>query len=236
VDNSVEIVENPLSDLELANLQLGVFAKQPIPGQVKTRLTPPLSTREAAELYSVSLRETLTRCTAAGLAPILFYRGDHEYFATAFPELELVPQVAGDLGSRMGAAMRHLLSQAACQGAALIGSDSPDLPLALLGEAFATLGDTDCLVAPAADGGYVLIGMRRYYGELFEQIPWSSSGVLEATRRKAREGGVNYREIACWEDVDDLHSLHRLLKRSPWSQTARYAAKRLAEYFPGQAS
>ena len=234
MDNPVEIVENPLTDLELANLQLGVFAKQPIPGQVKTRLTPPLSSFEAAELYSVSLRETLMRCTSAGLAPVLFYSGEREYFASEFSGIELAPQVAGDLGSRLDAAMRHLLGQAACQGAVLIGSDSPDLPLTLLGEAFVTLKDADCLVAPAADGGYVLIGMRRYCGELFAQIPWSSPGVLEATRRKAQEGGLNYREIACWEDVDDLHSLHRLLKRSPWSQTARYAAKRLAEHFSGQ--
>jgi len=227
------MVENPSFDTELAYYRLGVFAKQPIPGRVKTRLTPPLSSAEAAELYLVSLRETLERCEAAGLAPVLFYSGERDYFRTAFPEIELVPQVSGDLGVRMTAALQFMLRKSACLGGVLIGSDSPDLPLDYLREAMAALAVHDCVVAPAADGGYVLIGMRHLCGELFKRIPWSSSGVLEATRRRAERIGLSYHEISAWDDVDDLHSLHRLLKRSPLSKTAQFAARRLARHFPG---
>lgn len=234
VDNSVETVENPFSGTKLDNFHLGVFAKQPIPGQVKTRLTPPLSSSEAAELYEVALAETLARCQAAGLAPVLFYAGDRSYFVKTFAGVELAPQASGDLGCRLHDAMSRLLGNSACRGAALIGSDSPDLPIAVLQEAFTALQSCDCVIAPAGDGGYVLIAMRRLCGELFEGIPWSSSDVLATTRRKAQHGGLSYREVSGWEDVDDLHSLHRLLKRSPDSRTARFAARRLAEHFAGR--
>lgn len=234
MDKPVEIVENPIFDAGLAAYRLGIFAKQPVPGQVKTRLSPPLSAAEAAELYAVSLRETLDRCQAAGLAPVLFYAGDRDYFQATFPGVELLPQVDGDLGRRMHDALRQLLAPATCRGAALIGSDSPDLPLEVLRGAFAALATHDCVVAPATDGGYVLIAMRRLCRELFEQVPWSSSEVLMVTRSKARQAGVRYQEIPGWEDVDDLPSLHRLLKRSPRSQTARFAARHLARLFPVQ--
>lgn len=234
VDKSVEMVENPRFDAGLAGYRLGIFAKQPVPGQVKTRLTPPLSAAEAAELYTVSLRETLDRCQSAGLAPVLFYAGDQEYFQATFTGVDLLPQVGDDLGRRMHNALGHLLAPVSCRGAALIGSDSPDLPLGVLSRAFSALATHDCVVAPAADGGYVLIAMRRLCGELFEQVPWSSAEVLEVTRRRAGQAEVSYHEIPGWEDVDDLPSLHRLLKRSPCSRTARFAARRLARLFPTQ--
>jgi uncharacterized protein len=235
VDNTVEIVENTSLPIGLAGCRLGIFAKQPLPGRVKTRLTPPLSAAEAAALYEVSLRETLERCLAAGLAPVLFYAGDRGYFSAAFPDVALEPQATGDLGRRMSAALNWFFNEAACRGAVLIGSDSPDLPLTLLQEARAALVDNqcDCVVAPAEDGGYVLIGMRQLWAELFEQVPWSSRDVLAVTRMKAEQSGLCFRELSCWEDFDDLPSLHRLLKRSPQSKTARYAARRLTQHFPG---
>jgi rSAM/selenodomain-associated transferase 1 len=235
VDKTVEMVENNSLRNKLAGCRLGVFAKQPLPGQVKTRLTPPLSPAEAAALYEISLRETLERCCAAGLAPVLFYAGNRDYFRSTFPDVELVAQVPGDLGRRMTAAMARFFQEANCRGAVLIGSDSPDMPLTLLREAFSTLLDnaSDCVIAPAADGGYVLIGLRHLWAELFTQVPWSSREVLAVTRIKAVNSGLRYQEISGWEDVDDLPSLQRLLKRSPQSQTARYAARCLRQLFPG---
>jgi uncharacterized protein len=235
VDKTVEIVENTGLRAGLEGCRLGIFAKQPLPGQVKTRLIPPLSAAEAAALYEISLRETLDRCCTAGLEPVLCYAGDRDYFSAAFPDVALLPQVSGDLGRRMTAAMASFFQEASCRGAVLIGSDSPDLPLTLLRQALTALAgnECDCVVAPAADGGYVLIGMRRLWAELFVQVPWSSRDVLAATRVKAAQSDLRYRELSGWEDVDDLLSLRRLLKRSPQSLTARYAAMCLTQHFPG---
>lgn len=231
VDNSVEVVENLKGDLQLAGCRLGIFAKQPVPGRVKTRLTPPLTPQEAAEFYEISLKETLSRCQAAGLAPVLFFVGEASYFSEHFSGIERRPQVGGDLGERMAVALEGLLAEADCQAAALIGSDSPDLPLELIGEAFTVLRQRQNVVVPARDGGYTLIGMRSLRRELFKAIPWSSSEVLAVTRRRAEQDGIELVELAEWEDVDDLHSLQRLLQRSPWSLTARYAARQLTRHF-----
>jgi len=74
------------------------------------------------------------------------------------------------------------------------------------------------------------VGESRHRPELFRGIPWSSDGVLAATRRRAEEAGVTYREVGAWEDVDDLASLRRLLERSPGSATARLAHTLLARH------
>lgn len=201
---------------------LGIFAKQPLPGAVKTRLCPPLSPAEAAEFYRVCLEETVERLTRGPFTPVLFYAGDAEYFRRSFADLTLCPQGEGDLGTRMERALQTLLA-AGCRGAVLVGSDSPDLPLALLEAAFAALEQAEAVLAPAGDGGYVLIGERRHHPELFRNISWSSDQVLTQTRQAARAAGVSLTELPGWEDVDDLASLRALLVRSPESATARYA-------------
>lgn len=208
---------------------VGIFAKQPRPGQVKTRLCPPLSHLEAAELYRVSLEETVQRLAAGPFTPVLFYAGELDYFRTTFPGLLLCPQGEGDLGQRMERALLTLL-QAGCRSALLVGSDSPDLPLALLESAFTALETVAAVVSPAADGGYVLIGESRHHPELFREIPWSSDLVLGLTRQRAAAAGIPLRELAGWEDVDDLDSLRALLQRSPDSATAGHARQRLGSY------
>lgn len=201
---------------------LGIFAKQPLPGAVKTRLCPPLSPTEAAELYRVSLEETVQRLAAGSFTPVLFYAGDADYFRRSFADVALCPQGEGDLGARMERALQALLA-AGCRGALLVGSDSPDLPLALLKAAFAALETKDAVVSPALDGGYVLIGERRHHPELFRGIAWSSDQVLALTRQRAAAAGISLAELPGWEDVDDLPSLRALLGRSPESATARHA-------------
>lgn len=231
----METVDNPRTIANLApwtkgmKADLGVFAKEPVAGRVKTRLCPPLSAAEAAGFYRVCLEETVATMGGAGFDLVLFYDGADDYFHRAFPGLRCIPQGAGDLGERMERALRALLASGS-GAAALIGSDTPDLPAALVAEAFTALRQADVVVAPARDGGYVLVGERRHVPELFRDIPWSTAGVLAATRRRAAELKVDCREVGGWEDVDDLPSLQRLLLRSPGSTAARHAAGLLAQY------
>jgi len=235
VDKSVETVDNPRTIANLApwtegtKVVLGIFAKEPVAGRVKTRLCPPLSAAEAAALYRSCLEETVATMGGAGFDLVLFFDGDADYFRRAFPGVRLIPQGEGDLGARMERALRSLLASG-CGAAALIGSDTPDLPVALVEEAFVALRQADVVVAPARDGGYVLVGERRHVPEIFHDIPWSTAGVLAATRQRAAELDVDFREIDGWEDLDNIPSLRRLLVRSPGSTAARHAAGLLARH------
>lgn len=198
---------------------LGILAKEPLPGQVKTRLTPPFSPEAAAQVYRCSLAETMTTMVAGPYDCIIFYSGNEDYFRQSFPDLPRMPQTRGPLGARLDHALRTLLA-AGYSAAALIGSDSPDLPLPQINAAFAALATAPAVTIPAADGGYVLIGERQHCPDLFRNIPWSSAGVMAATRRQAEEAGIVLAEVGTWDDIDDVAALQRLLLRSPQSQTA----------------
>ena len=206
----------------MANQILGIFAKQPLAGQVKTRLCPPLSPQQAAELYRTCLLETVATMAEAPAERVLFFAGDRSYFAETFPGLRLLPQSNGDLGQRLDRAFAQLFAEG-CSAAALIGSDSPDLPIPLVSEAFAQLDNYDLAVAPARDGGYVLIGQSVHNPELFRDMPWSSSDLWQATRQRGEKLGLSFCELDTWEDLDDLASLQRLCRRSPNSSTAHLA-------------
>lgn len=190
---------------------------------------PPLRPAEAAALYRASLKETVAAMAAGPYDFVLFHSGGDGYFREAFPGVTALPQGEGDLGERMSRALGRL-HQRGAQAAALIGSDSPDLPLTVLEGAFAALGEAEFVTAPARDGGYVLVGARRNFPGMFRDIPWSTPGVLEATRWRATELSLRYREVSGWEDFDDLESLRRLIARSPGSATARLAAEILQRH------
>lgn len=233
MDKSVETVENPAGILTATKSHsfsrvIGVFAKAPIPGQVKTRLCPPLSPGEAAELYAVSQAETLNRLQGGRHDLVLFFSGDEDYFSTHYPDLRRLPQSGDDLGERMCAALQVLLAEG-YSAAALVGTDSPDLPISLVSQAFEALADLDALWVPAVDGGYVLIGCSRPCPELFSAVPWSSPDVLRVTRERAIAAGLSYRELGRWEDIDDQPALKRLLERSPDSATANYLRREVAD-------
>ncbi|GAB4558734.1 MAG: TIGR04282 family arsenosugar biosynthesis glycosyltransferase [Geothermobacteraceae bacterium] len=207
---------------------LGVFAKQPVAGRVKTRLCPPLTFEQAATFYEVCLQETLARLRDAAWPVVLFFEGDPRWFAERFPALPLLPQGEGDLGVRMGRALETLL-QAGARSAGLVGTDSPDLPLELVEQAMAGLEVNDAVTIPADDGGYVLVGWRRPCPQMFEDIPWSSDRVLELTRQRAARAGLRYLEVGHWYDLDDAGALTGLLERSPGGLAARH----LRQHLPG---
>lgn len=216
-------------DREERRWALGIFAKEPVPGRVKTRLSPPLTAEEAAALYRVCLEETVAAMAEGPFDLVLFHAGDPGFFRRAFPGLPLHPQDGRDLGQRMANALASLLADG-YRAAALIGSDSPDLPSSLVEEAFAALEKADLVVAPSRDGGYVLVGESHHHPGLFQDIPWSTRQVLAATRKRAAQLAVSHREVRGWEDVDDLPALRRLLERTPACAVARFARSRLARH------
>ncbi len=207
---------------------IGLFAREPVAGRVKTRLSPALTAEQARWLYQTSLCETVNRLLAADLPLVLCYDGRREWFAEVFPGLPLLAQVGDSLGDRMSNAVQELFRH--CDGPVLLaGSDSPDLPISLLEQVLRSLHEKDVATIPCHDGGYVVVGLRRSTTALFAGIPWSTSGVLQATRQACRRLGLSYVETEEWYDLDEIDDLRQLVKRSPETATARHLLAELQE-------
>lgn len=201
-----------------------VFAKQPISGQVKTRLTPPLTGQQAATLYAFAQGETVQQLQHVNYSTVICYSGEKDYFQQRYPKCRLIAQGVGDLGQRLQRIFSHQFNQGVDK-LCVVGTDSPDLPLEWVLKAFDQLSCCDAVTIPALDGGYVLLGARRDCAPLFEQISWSSAEVLQQTRQRAKESGYSYREIDQWQDIDDLPSLCAFIERSGSTLTGRYAQR-----------
>ncbi len=194
---------------------LAIFAKAPIAGQVKTRLCPPLTFEEAAELYRCFLIDSVSRaCTLADVHVCLAFTPAHS--APLFRELlqvplRYVPQRGGSLGEREANLFTDLL-QAGYGRVVMIGSDIPTLPLAHLRNAFALLADprTDVVIGPSQDGGYYLLGACQLHPALFENITWSTSTVFAETLEQAQHAGLTVAQVPAWYDVDAEEDLQKL--------------------------
>ena len=222
MEKPVEKVENSHAK-QVKKQILGIFAKQPVSGRVKTRLCPPLTAQQAASLYLVSLQETVARMqtlTSCDLA--ICYCGDRDWFAATFPGVLLVPQYGDNLGERMAGTLSRWLTEG-YDAAVLIGSDAPDLPFERIEQAFRTLETADLVHGPSVDGGYYLVGESRHHDQLFTGITWSSSKVLEQTLVRVAALGLRSVLLPDWDDIDDVAALLRLMTRSPHSITAQRA-------------
>ncbi|ACH40683.1 protein of unknown function DUF2064 [Citrifermentans bemidjiense Bem] len=188
---------------------LAIFAKTPIPGLVKTRLSPPLSLQQGAELYRCMLLDTIARVQKLNADTVLFYEGESDFFHKSAPHSTLMRQHDGGLGTRLEQAFDQL-AQLGYDSSVVIGSDAPDLPLVYLEDAFARLeGGSDTVFGPASDGGYYLVGVRGGVGSIFQGIPWSTAKVLETSLKQAQASGFSSTLLPPWYDVDSYQDLLR---------------------------
>jgi rSAM/selenodomain-associated transferase 1 len=191
-----------------------LFAKRPVSGRVKTRLSPPLTLDEAAALYRCMLEDILAKTAPlVGMDRHIFYEPDPEaaaYFAGIAPRTPAAPQRGADLGERMANAFADLFS-AGYGEIAIIGTDLPDLPLAFIEESFRRLAEEadDAVYGPSEDGGYYLLAMRELHQELFRDIPWSSGEVLERSMERGQQAGLGISLLPEWHDVDTAADLER---------------------------
>jgi len=199
---------------------LVIFAKAPIPGEVKTRLCPPLTPEEAATLHGSFVLDMLERTK---LAVATFRLPFQRYLACApFSEhvffrimeerhgVRLLDQVGRDLGQRMQRAFAELFAKG-YQQVIIVGTDVPTLPLTVYQEACAILNRFDVVLGPALDGGYYLIGLTKPAEGLFAEIPWSTGHVLAATQQQAKALGLSVGLTATWRDVDRIGDLQMLI-------------------------
>jgi rSAM/selenodomain-associated transferase 1 len=185
------------------------MAKAPLAGAVKTRLCPPLTNAQAAELAAAFLLDTWSAVVElAGVVPLLAYAGDAAALPPPLRKAELFEQPHGDLGARIEATARAGLARAA--RVVVIGSDLPGLTAAHLREAEAALHHSDAAVGPSSDGGYYLIGLARVEPGLFDCLPWSAPNTLRATWERLVERGYAPVRLSPFDDVDDAGDLARL--------------------------
>ncbi|MDJ0863629.1 MAG: TIGR04282 family arsenosugar biosynthesis glycosyltransferase [Gammaproteobacteria bacterium] len=202
-------------------IRVMVFSRVPEPGQVKSRLVPALGPAGAARLQGHLTRNAVRTAVAAHVGPVELWctpTTEHPFLAALEEELpvQLRLQGAGDLGERMAAAFDDALSGSS--GALLMGSDCLDLTPGDLRTAVDALGSgADVVLGPAADGGYVLIGLRHTVPELFQGMPWGTSEVLRLTRERLTVSGKDWYELPVRHDVDRPEDLDRFAELQRWT-------------------
>ncbi len=185
---------------------LVVFAKWPAPGAVKTRLSPPLTPEQAAELYAAMLDDVLEamaqHAPPLGLELVLAAHPPDALaqFAARAPVWRVVAQAGAELAARMEHAAASEFERGA-ERLLLRGSDSPALGADVLAAALAALTRSDLVLSPDRDGGYNLVALRRFVPGLFSHA-MSTSTVLEDTRAAARSLGLTSELLAPGFDVD----------------------------------
>jgi len=196
-------------------IHIAIFVKRPVAGQVKTRLARSIGDRSAASLYTAMLHDTVTAATKSGVpSGLLVHEGaDPQQWLPPLPAgWGLLPQVPGELGERLAAAVRAA-SNCSMLPVLLLGSDSPDLPQRLLREALEALSSHDLVLGPTADGGVWCIGLRAEQPGLFIDIPWSQPGTGAALRNRAEALGLKFADLTPWRDVDVWEDLLDLAGR-----------------------
>ncbi|WP_308298745.1 DUF2064 domain-containing protein [Streptomyces sp. GESEQ-35] len=186
-----------------------VIAKEPRPGRVKTRLTPPFTPREAAALAEASLADTLdTVARTPATRRVLVLDGAPGPWLP--PGFEVVPQCAGGLDERLAAAF------AACTGPSLlIGMDTPQVTPELLTVDFA---DCDACFGPAEDGGFWALGLAAPDPALLRGVPMSTphTGAVQ----RGRLAGLRVRDLPCLRDVDTAYDAEVVAKAAPGGRFA----------------
>jgi len=188
------------------NPRLLIFAKAPVAGAAKTRLIPVLGADGAAALAQRMLVHALVQAKAAQLGAVELcvspaatdevwgpWRARHTGLWS--------DQGAGNLGERMACAVQRVL--AAGRSVLLVGTDCPALDAAHLRRAAAALTQHDACLIPAYDGGYVLLGLRRFDATVFSEIAWSTPSVARVTLDRLRQLGWSVQVFAPVHDIDE---------------------------------
>ncbi len=182
---------------------LGLFAKWPAPGAVKTRLAPG-DPDWGARVARTFLLDTMHRLTAVDARRVLaFAPADREadFAAIAAGRFALTPQADGDLGRRLAAFVDRRLEEGA-RAVVLVGADSPTLPVEYVEQAFAELERADLVLGPATDGGYYLVGCGPARPPIFTDIAWGATTVLAETIVALADPRWRFSVLPPWYDVD----------------------------------
>jgi rSAM/selenodomain-associated transferase 1 len=241
-----------------------IAAKPPIPGKVKTRLSPPLSLDQSAQLYECFLVDTIntvaaikkidrfiafypevstkdlsfanlnnfTRVENSDVAAKTTSDSLYGYCITSglsqndlLTDFTLIIQKGINLGERLISVFEQLFSSG-YDSVTIIGSDSPNLPVAFIKSSLNNLkkSNVDVTLGPCKDGGYYLIGLKACYGDIFKEISWSTSSVFDETIEKIKKLGLGVSVLPEWYDIDNNKDLN-FLKDEIFSSPKEVAPK-----------
>lgn len=204
-----------------------VFVKEPFPGRVKTRLALAVGEKTACDIY-ISFLEQIGNLWTGNFDQICFIAKTTDsqdvlnssrlkkYFPKAvhFPE-----QSPGDLGAKFSHAF-HWAEKQGYTKIVLVGSDSPDLPLDTLSQAFQALDTVSTVIGPTYDGGYYLIGKNGVFPKgFFDSLPWSTETVYKETLQRFANFKLDFYTLPSWWDIDNFADYQAYLTRSKNTET-----------------
>jgi uncharacterized protein len=199
-----------------SGVQILVLAKAPLPGRAKTRLSPPLTLAEAAQLARAALKDTL--------AAVMGVRAERRVLvldgpppALSLEGFEVIAQRGVGLAERIAAAFED-----AGAPALLIGMDTPQVTAELLEHSCLVLMDpsVDAVIGPTEDGGYWGIGMKELRLDVFTNVPMSTSATLRAQRERLASEGLRVGSLPRLRDVDEFDDAWAVAAEKPGSDFA----------------
>jgi len=212
---------------------LVVVAKAPLEGSVKTRLSPHLNPADAATLYECLLGDIVAKLEKHKESEfwLAFAPGGEEYFSQNYAPIRLLAQRGKNLGERLHHVFVDLFHRG--YGEIVVAdSDSPTVPLSSIDQAYKQLSEEGCdlVLGPSVDGGYYLIGLKRLAEGIFQDIPWSTSSVLDTTLKKAEKLALKVELLPPAYDIDVEEDLRRLWNDLMTLEHLRELAPRTYDY------
>ena len=197
---------------------LTLFARDPVEGQVKTRLGSLLDAPTILSLYYHFLRDSIEKvCSVAEVGRFIGIASDPKtrYFddVSRSHPVHLFVQKGENLGERMRQAFAERFAEG-YERVVIIGSDSPTLPTAYIEQALQS--NKEVVIGPSTDGGYYLIGMQGKVADIFESVPWGTDAVLSETLKVLKEHQAEAELLPVWYDVDLPEDLRFLKTHLEW--------------------
>jgi uncharacterized protein len=195
-----------------------LFAKDPVEGQVKTRLSSLLDAQTILSLYRHFLRDSVEKvCSVAEVDRFIGIASDPktDYFEDVSRNhpVQLFVQEGGNLGERMRRAFEDRFKEG-YERVVIIGADSPTLPTAYIAQALQS--EKEVVIGPSTDGGYYLIGMHGKVADIFEGVPWGTDRVLSETLNVLKDRQAQVELLPVWYDVDLPEDLRFLKTHLEW--------------------
>lgn len=190
-----------------------LMSKAPVAGKTKTRLQEKFSAKQSARIHLACLRDLHNSLKGGYFTAYLFYQGDRKAFPSELTDqFVFYPQRGKDLGERLSNAFQYCFNKH--EAVIAIGSDCPYVSLDTIATAVSALKVNDVVLGPSNDGGYYLLGISRFYQELFQGITWGSETVLRETIRIVTERGLRYKILPEQVDLDTFTDVLALFENT----------------------
>jgi hypothetical protein len=200
----------------MTDLLLIIFIKNPVLGQVKTRLAATVGDERALKIYLKLLGHTERVTSSLPVEKVVFYSDsveaddlwDHSIYLKQL-------QSPGDLGEKMQSAFEWGF-ESGYKDICIIGSDCLELTPKIIMNGFEALITYDAVLGPTRDGGYYLLGLKKMRAELFQNKNWGTDSVAADTLSDLNELDLDYRTLETLNDVDTEDDLPKELDRKAW--------------------